>query len=117
MRNAFATQAVATQAAHPQQIAIERYLNVVGANACQIQFHQPSITSAIHVGGRIPQTPGRTTMTQVARIAKEIVESSAGHKRRLEKKALIALGVCPIIDAEARNVSRDWSAAGSVASP
>src|SRR5687768_120421 len=79
MRNAFAAETVTAQAAHAQQIAIKRNLDVVRPDAGQIKLYQPTILRAVNVSGRVPQPSRRAPVTQVASIAKELIERSARH--------------------------------------
>src|SRR5713226_6606235 len=60
VRNAFTADAVAAQSADAQKRAVDRDLDVSGLDAGEIDFHDPAVVRAIHVRGRIPQTPRRT---------------------------------------------------------
>src|ERR1700687_4916341 len=59
VRNAFTADAVAAQTADAQKRAVYGALDVSGLDAGEIDFHDPAVIRAIHVGRRIPQAPRR----------------------------------------------------------
>src|SRR5947209_6830472 len=87
MRDAFATGAVATRSADAQHPAIERDLNVLGANPGQINFHDPALVCAIDVGRRDPQTARWPLVTRALDQTKVTLKRFAGHNDSSAEKS------------------------------
>src|SRR6266513_1528390 len=77
VRNALAADAVAAQAADTQERAVDHDLDISGLDAGEIDFHDPAVVRAIHVGRRIPQTPRGTAGLPVRALI--TIKEFAGH--------------------------------------
>jgi hypothetical protein len=94
MRDPFSANTVAAQSADAQDPAVKRDLNISGPNPSKINFHDPAIVGAIHIGRRDPQTPGWTAAA-VARAldySKVTIKWIAGHNDSSAQKSLEVSG-------------------------
>src|SRR5229473_6033255 len=78
VRNTLTADAVSAQAADAQKRAVDGDFDISGLDAGEIDFHDPTVMSAIHVGRRIPQTPRRTAGLPVRALI--TIKYFAGHR-------------------------------------
>src|SRR5258708_1393873 len=92
MRDPFTASTVAARSAEAQDRAVEGNLDISRLDARQIDFHDPSIFGAVHVGRRTPQTSRRPLVARALNQTKITLKRFAGHKRQLRSEIIESLG-------------------------
>ena len=80
VRDAFAANVVTSPATNGQERTLDIDLDVLGSNSCEIDFHDPTITGAVDIGGGAPQTTRRPPMAIVANHAEVAFKRLARHR-------------------------------------